>query len=150
ADMMAFAVDDRIGSTSGTGSAHQFSPKASGVLSPLREDPAQLDFYVNWGHGFHSNDIRGAFATPKVTPLTRAIGEEVGTRGRFFDRWDLAFALWQLDLDNETVWAGDDGTTQVSGATTRRGIEIETRYEITKWLAADLDLTFTKSAFVEN
>jgi TonB family protein len=150
ADMMAFAVDDRIGTSSGTDSAHQFSPKASMALSPLREDPAQVDFYVNWGHGFHSNDVRGAFTTPKVTPLTRAIGEEVGTRGRFFDRWDIAAALWQLDLDNETVWIGDEGTTEVSGATTRRGVEIETRYELTKWLAADLDLTFTKSQFREN
>jgi outer membrane receptor protein involved in Fe transport len=154
ADMVAFAVDnlytpagDANAPQSGVDSAHQFSPKASLVLSPLQADPAQLDLYVNYGQGFHSNDVRGAFSPQKVTPLTRAIGEEAGARGRFLDRWDLAAALWQLDLDNETVWNGDDGTTAVSGATRRYGIELETRFEFTRWLAADLDVTFTHSQF---
>jgi outer membrane receptor for monomeric catechols len=117
------------------------------VLSPLQEGPALVDLYVNYGHGFHSNDIRGAFSSPAVSPLTRAIGSEVGARGRVFDRWDVAVAFWQLDVENETVWSGDDGTTSVSDATHRHGIEIETRYEVTKWLAADLDVTFTRSQF---
>ena len=51
-----------------------------------------------------------------MTPLTRAIGEEVGARARLFQRWDLAAALWRLDLDSETVWIGDEGTTEVGGA----------------------------------
>jgi TonB family protein len=159
ADMLAFAVDDKLRTDgaaptgSGVDSAHQFSPKASAVVSPLQADPAQLDVYVNYGHGFHSNDVRGAFPpanAARVTPLTRAIGEEIGSRARILDRWDLAFSLWQLDLANETVWIGDEGTTEVGGATTRRGVEMETRFEITKWLAADLDLTFTKSEFKAN
>ena len=91
--------------------------------------------------------MRGAFASPSVSPLTRAIGEEVGARTRLFKRWDVAGALWRLDLANETVWSGDDGTTSVSDATDRYGGEIETRFEITSWLAADLDVTFTHSQF---
>jgi outer membrane receptor protein involved in Fe transport len=156
ADALVFAVDDdhhpagSPASTSGADGAHQFSPKASLVVSPLEREKAQIDVYVNYGHGFHSNDVRGAFATPAVTPLTRAIGEELGTRGRFFDRWDLAAAFWALDLDNETVWVGDEGTTEVSGATKRHGVELESRFELTKWLAVDGDVTFTKSAFREN
>ncbi len=157
ADSLSFAVDNKLappGDTnapsSGVDSASQLSPKTSLVLSPLQSDPAQVDLYVNYGHGFHSNDVRGAFSKPAVTPLTRAIGEEVGTRGRFFDRWDLAVAFWQLDLASETVWSGDAGTTEVGGSTRRQGIELETRYEVTKWLAADLDVTFTKSEFKAN
>lgn len=156
ADMVAFAVDDKLpagtpgAAASGVDSAHQFSPKASVAVSPLQTEPAQLDVYVNYGHGFHSNDVRGAFAKERVTPLTRAVGEEVGTRARLLDRWDLAVALWQLDLENETVWIGDEGTNEAGEATTRRGIELETRFEITKWLAADLDLTFTRSQFKAN
>ena len=74
----------------------------------------------NYGHGFHSNDVRGVVRERRaVTPLTRAIGSEVGSRARLFDRWDVAAALWQLDLDNETVWNGDKGTTEVGDATTR-------------------------------
>jgi TonB family protein len=155
ADMLAFAVDngftppgDAGAPRSGVDSAHQLSPKTSLVVSPLQEDPAQVDVYVNYGHGFHSNDVRGAF-TPgaPVTPLARAIGEEIGARGRFFDRWDLAAAFWQLDLASENVWSGDEGTTSPSDPTNRHGIELETRFEITKWLAADLDVTFTRSQF---
>jgi outer membrane receptor protein involved in Fe transport len=153
ADLLSFAVDNQLASadpsapTSGVDAAHQLSPKVSAIVTPVESKEISVDVYGNYGHGFHSNDVRGAFATPSVTPLTRAIGEEIGARGRFFARWDLAAAFWQLDLANETVWNGDDGTTEVSGATTRRGVELETRYEFTPWLAADLDLTFTKSEF---
>jgi hypothetical protein len=150
ADLLSFAVDspdDTTGAGTGVGAAHQLSPKASLIVTPLDRERAQLDIYLNYGHGFHSNDVRGAFATPPVTPLTRAVGEEVGARARLFGRWDLAAALWQLDLDNETVWNGDEGTTAVSDATTRRGVELETRFEVTPWLAADLDLSFTRSRF---
>ncbi|HVZ73351.1 MAG TPA: TonB-dependent receptor [Polyangia bacterium] len=153
ADSLSFAVDDRLMSTdpaapqSGTDGAHQLSPKASLIVTPLDRPRAQLDVYVNYGHGFHSNDVRGVFAQPAVTPLARAKGEELGARARLFDKWDLAAALWQLDLASETVWNGDDGTTGVSDPTTRRGVEVETRYEVTPWLAADLALSFTKSHF---
>jgi TonB family protein len=156
ADLLSFAVGDKLGSPdptaphSGVDAAHQLSPKASLIVTPLQTDGAEVDVYANYGHGFHSNDVRGVFASPAVSPLTRAIGSELGARARLFRRWDLAAALWRLDLANETVWIGDEGTTEVAGATTRRGLEVETRYELTDWLAADLDLTFTKSAFREN
>jgi len=102
---------------------------------------------VNWGHGLHSNDVRGVFTTPSVTPLTRAVGEEVGARTHLFDKLDFATALWALDLGSETVWNGDDGTTSVSGATRRYGVELEGRYELFPWLAADGAVTLTHSQF---
>jgi TonB family protein len=153
ADLLSFAVDNRLLSSdptapqSGAGAAHQLSPKASLILTPLDRPLAALDLYANYGHGFHSNDVRGVFAQPAVTPLARAIGEELGARARFFGRWDLAVAAWQLDLDSETVWNGDDGTTAVSGPTNRRGVELESRYELVPGLAADGAVTFTKSQF---
>jgi hypothetical protein len=153
ADGLSYSVDNRLtvvdptAPASGVGGVYQLSPKASLVITPLARAAAQLELYVDYGHGFHSNDVRGAFSTPAVTPLTRAIGEELGARAKIFGRWDLAAALWQLDLANETVWNGDDGTTAVGAPTTRRGIEFETRFELTSWLAADLDVTFTQSQF---
>jgi outer membrane receptor protein involved in Fe transport len=153
--VLSFAVDDHVAGAavagnSGVDGAHQLSPKASVIVTPWKQDPVQLDVYANYGHGFHSNDVRGVFANPRVTPLTRAIGAELGSRARLFGRWDLAVALWQLDLANETVWVGDEGSTQVSEATKRQGVEVETRYEFTPWLAADVDLTFTHSALKAN
>jgi hypothetical protein len=151
--MLSFAVDsdlttsDPTNPKSGVGDAHQFSPKASAVVTPLDQKDAQLDVYANFGNGFHSNDVRGVFTTPSVTPLTRAIGEELGGRTRLFDRFDFAAAGWYLHLDNETTWDGDDGSTAVSPPTDRYGVELETRFEFTPWLAADANVTFTHSQF---
>jgi outer membrane receptor protein involved in Fe transport len=153
ADLISFAVDNLLATfdptapVSGVGAAHQLSPKASLIVTPIDRPGAQLDVYLNYGHGFHSNDVRGVFTQPPVTPLTRAVGEEIGARARLFGRWDLAAALWQLDLDSETVWLGDEGTTAAGPPTNRKGIEIDARFEITPWLAADADVTFTRSRF---
>jgi hypothetical protein len=154
ADELAFSVDNDLTSStdpqnprSGVNGAHQISPKASAILSPLQRKEAQLDVYLNWGIGFHSNDVRGVFTTPSVTPLTRAIGEEVGARTRVLDRLDFAAAGWLLDLDSETTWNGDDGTTNVGPSTRRYGVELEGRFELTPWFAADVAVTFTHSQF---
>jgi outer membrane receptor protein involved in Fe transport len=155
-DLLSFAVDDPLPPaadetpTTGVGADHQFSPKTSLIVTPIHEERAELDLYANYGHGLHSNDVRGAFADPAVTPLTRAVGAELGARARLFERWDIAAALWRLDLENETVWVGDEGTTEVGDATRRQGIELETRYALTRWLAADLDLSFTQSDLLES
>jgi TonB family protein len=154
ADSLAFSVDNNLPDStdpqnphSGVDGAQQISPKASLIVTPLQKENAQVELYVNWGNGLHSNDVRGVFTTPSVTPLTRAIGEEVGGRTRLFDKLDFATAFWLLDLDSETVWNGDDGTTAVSDPTRRYGVELEGRYEIFPWLAADGAVTFTHSQF---
>ncbi|HXI54790.1 MAG TPA: TonB-dependent receptor plug domain-containing protein, partial [Polyangia bacterium] len=153
ADLVSFAVDNRLPTAdpaargSGVGSAHQLSPKASLIVTPLDRPGAELDLYANYGHGFHSNDVRGAFTAPAVTPLVRAVGAEVGARTRLAQRLDLAVALWRLDLDSETVWNGDAGTTEPSAPTTRQGVELETRYEVTPWLAVDGQWSLTRSRF---
>jgi TonB family protein len=154
ADQLAFSVDNNLPNSadpqnphSGVDGAHQLSPKASAILSPLRDPDAQLDVFANWGNGFHSNDVRGVFTTPSVTPLTRAVGEEVGARTRLFDRFDFAATGWMLDLASETTWDGDNGTTAVGPATNRYGLEFEGRYEFFPWLAADGAVTVSHSEF---
>lgn len=152
-DLVSYAVEDRLPSPdpdaprSGVGSAYLLSPKANVIVTPLSTEVVQWELYANYGQGFHSNDVRGVFTAQPVSPLVRANGGEVGTRARLFERWDLAATGWLLDLGSETVWSGDEGTTSVSGATRRFGVELETRFEITSWLAADLDVTFTRSQF---
>ena len=128
ADLLSFAVDNRLPSGDPTAPHERgrrrapAQPQGQPDRDAARSGPgAQLEVYANYGHGFHSNDVRGVFAQPAVTPLARAMGEELGARARLFDRWDVAAALWQLDLTSETVWNGDDGTTAVSDPTTRQG-----------------------------
>lgn len=154
-DHFTFRVSDRLedlltqgSGTSGARGASRVSPKATLVLSPLES----IDFFANYGHGFHSNDARGVVAQQDpVTPLTRTVGYEVGARARLLGRrLDVAAALWGIDIDSEIVWVGDEGTTEEAGATRRLGLELEGRLEILPWLFADVDVTFANAKFRQN
>jgi outer membrane receptor protein involved in Fe transport len=149
ADYFGFDVEDRLepsGPTSGTTGAGIVSPKATAVVTPSRN----TELYLNFGMGYHSNDARGTVrSVDPVTSLTRATGAEVGFRSRLWDRVDLAMAGFWMDLEGETVWIGDEGTTEVSGPTRRMGLELEARYQILPWLYADADLNLVSARYLE-
>jgi outer membrane receptor protein involved in Fe transport len=144
--------------TSGNTGATLASPKMSWVFSPLEIEDVHpkwlesFDLFFNFGRGFHSNDARGALlpGPQRVTLLTKATGWEVGLRTNIARSLDLAATVFRLDLDNETVWNGDEGTTETVGPTRRQGIELEARAKIWKWLFFDADATFTKATYREN
>lgn len=129
------------------------SPKVNVVVTPLPE----TDIYLNFGNGFHSNDARNvllAKANPQPTgevtsALARSTGYELGARTRQFDRWDVAAALWLLDLSDELVFEGDTGggNLQPAGPTRRWGVDFETRYQLTSWLLFDYDLSYADPRF---
>ena len=120
------------------------SPKASVVVSPVE----QLDLFLNFGSGFHSNDARSAVETGGEGALPRALGYEIGSRGRLLDnKVELGAALWRLDLASELTFNGDEGGTSANGATRRQGVDFEGRFEILSWLFADADLTLSSSQF---
>ena len=147
ADYFAFGVDDRLGNDSGVQQAALASPKASVILTPVDA----WDIYLNFGAGFHSNDARGVVRSENaVKPLTRAIGGEVGSRARLFDRLDVAATVFYLHLDSEIVWVGDEGTTEARGATRRYGFEGEARLRVFSWLFADADITAASARYVAN
>ena len=157
ADRFDVAVKDHLdsfgsghASSGGTNGGQLVSPKMSAVFSPL----PHLDFFANFGRGFHSNDARGTSGQldPRhtVTLLTKATGWEIGARARPFDGLDLGVALFRLDLDNEIVWSGDTGSTEERGPTRRIGAELEARLRLWRWLFLDADATFTRATFVAN
>lgn len=153
-DHFGFDVKDKLEEldtldtrTSGVSNATRVSPKAALVLSPL----SSTELYLDYGYGFHSNDARGVVrGSAAVTPLTRARGGEVGARVRPFEGVEVAASLFQLDLDSELVWVGDDGTTEPRGPTRRRGLEVEARARLLPWLQADADMTLTRATYVQN
>ena len=92
-DYFTFSKDDKVGSAldsisngtphaSGVASQSVISPKINFILSPLRN----LDIFLNFGQGFHSNDARDAVIGAKVRELSKTwnqeglTGEEVNSR----------------------------------------------------------------------
>jgi hypothetical protein len=85
-----------------------------------------------------------------VDPLNAAMGYEGGLR-LHSDRWgQVALAAWALDMDAETVWVGDEGTTELRGATHRQGLDGMVRATILPWLHADLDVTLASATYTTN
>src|SRR5262245_22542522 len=99
-------------------------PKAAVVVSL----PQQTDLFVDYGVGFHSNDARSTVINESGIPsLPRTAGFEFGARSRpeaWGDRVELATSLWTLDVQNEFVYVGDAGGTDVRGRSRRRGIDV--------------------------
>jgi outer membrane receptor protein involved in Fe transport len=147
ADRIDINVIDHLGSASGVAGKTQLSPKWMAVVTP---SPG-LDFYADWGRGFHTNDARGVVQpTNPATLIVPATGYEVGTRVRPTRALDLAAAGFLLDLDSELALDGDTGTTVPSGRTRRYGLELTGRWRYGGWLFADAAATLTHAEYREN
>ena len=84
-----------------------------------------------------------------IRTLPRAIGAEFGTRHRFWHRINIGFACWWLELDEELVFVGDAGQTEISGKSQRIGVDIEGRGQILSWLWVDVDVNLSQGKFVD-
>lgn len=131
------------------------NPKLGLVLGPW----AETELYLNYGGGFHSNDVRGVVArvdpasplfdvarSPFLVPST---GYEVGIRNRSIAGLETALALFRLDFASENLFQGDSGTTEPSRPTRRFGLEWTNRYALTPWLRLEGDLTVTNARFAD-
>jgi TonB dependent receptor len=151
ADTSRFRVNALDPMNSGTATAGLVSPKGGVTLGPWKG----TEFYVDAGTGFHSNDARGTTITrdadgnpaDRVTPLVRAKGAEVGVRTVAIPHLQSTLTLWTLHLDSELVFSGDDGTTQPSRPSTRRGVEWANYYSPMKWLVFDGDVSWSRARF---
>ncbi len=154
ADRVDVAVDDPLEDTATTGNktsgeAGDFlvSPKATAMISPIKE----LDFFLDYGRGFHSNDARGAVVEREpVTLLSPSTGYEVGVQVKPVKGLTLDAAFFLIDIDSEIVWVGDEGRTEPSGATRRFGGELAGRYQFSDWLFADLEATAVRPRYRGN
>jgi outer membrane receptor protein involved in Fe transport len=131
-------------------------PKASLILRPFGPDgPAsadlgalsELELFLNYGEGYHSNDARDVVANPQDVTLPAAQGWELGLRTRLAERLDLAIAYWWLNLQREFVFVGDEGVTEVNPRSRRRGVEVSTEAELLPWLFLQGDLGYSSAEF---
>ena len=154
-DAFHFNVDSNLSANSGTVNDSIASPKLMLAFGPWR----RTEFFLDWGKGFHSNDARGATikvdpadgVTPvqQVTPLVRALGEEVGVRTALVPHTVLSASLWTLKLASELLFVGDGGTTEPSRASRRTGVELSAYYTPMKQIIIDADFAWSRSRFTD-
>lgn len=152
ADYFDWDVDALRTENSGKGNDVLLSPKMN-VAYRLSESS---ELYVNWGRGFHSNDVRGTVTTidprsggpvGQVDALVRSNGAEVGARLERGDRFNATLTAFWLELDSELVFVGDAGTTEPNDGSERTGVEVSAFWRPLEWLAANLSYTYTDAEF---
>ena len=152
ADAYNFAVDANLNTNSGKASDQMVTPKFSAIFGPWQRS----ELYLNYGHGFHSNDARGTTIkvdpvsgdpVSKVQPLVRTKAYEIGLRSEIASGWQSTVAFWQLDSASELLFVGDAGTTEASRPSRRQGVEWTNLYVVNDWLAFDADLSRSNAKF---
>ncbi len=123
------------------------SPKAT-IAVPIVYDAT---LFLNSGFGFHSNDARVVVQSAADSTIPRAFGAEVGARfGHPGQVLSGSIAFWQLDLESELVYSGDEGDFSTAGRTRRQGVDIEARIQPTPWLTLGADATFSRGRFIDS
>lgn len=135
ADRYSYSVDAIRAANSGTGNDIVLSPKFAAAYR-LSE---QAEVYANYGHGFHSNDVRGAAITvdpvsgdpvPNVPIIAKSRGGELGIRfeptvdinftvSGFWLAFDVTAATTdaKFNLDNDNYIPGSVGAVLGAGTT---------------------------------
>ena len=79
--------------------------------------------------------------------LPRAVGTELGLRLNLGNRVLLSAAGWYLNLEEELVYVGDAGTTEISGESRRIGADVEIRAQLADWIWGDVDVNFADGRY---
>lgn len=159
-DLYHFNVNSDRNENSGRKTDHILSPKFSLILGPWKN----VEYYINYAYGFHSNDARGVttklnvdprdanYLQPldSVSPLVRTVNKELGLRAHLIDNLTTTLALWRLDSDSELLFIGDAGTTEPSRPSKRQGIELSNFYQLNDWVMIDIDAAWSKARFKDS
>jgi outer membrane receptor protein involved in Fe transport len=114
------------------------------------------EIYVNYGGGFHSNDVRAAeLSVDPVTGLpaeafdaiVKATGIETGFRAEISERLNFSATIFSLELDSELIFVGDAGTTEPNEGTERKGVEATFFWRPAEWLVLDVTAAKTDARF---
>ncbi len=153
ADFYRADVASDLPANSGKTRDHIGSPKLNLIFGPF----AKTEYFVSYGHGFHSNDARGTTTridpADRITPVTtvpalvRSRGAELGVRSEAIDNLQSSLALWRLSLDSELLFVGDAGNTTATRPSARHGVEWSNRYRPLSWLSFDADVSVSRARF---
>jgi len=140
-DLFEYNYVDKLQSLYSTQSSSSaiVTPNLNLIYNPNKK----WQFFLKSGLGFHSNDTRVVVAQAgnKILPL--AFGNDLGLVWKPNNRLWLTSALWQLYLEQEFVYVGDEAIVEPSGETQRYGLELGLRIQISDYLFFDSDVTQT-------
>ncbi len=144
---MAFSLTDKLDLFINSGSGFHSNDARNVVIGKRIAERVR----VFERQGLSQSEIDSALTAQNFDPaqngvqtFPRAIGAEIGFRTRLLDRVNFAAALWWMDLEREYVFIGDAGTTELSDPTTRTGLDVEARFQLTRWLWGDADVNFSR------
>ena len=108
-----------------------------------------VQLFARSGYGFHSNDARGVIrGTGRGSALPRALGYEAGSTFKPLPGMVVNAAFWALHLEDELVYVGDEAVVESAGRTRRYGADLSVRYQLTRFLFADVDLNYNHGRLV--
>ncbi len=110
---------------------------------------SEVQFYLKAGKGFHSNSAITVIGNNGFETLPAAYGADLGLNWKPIPHLYINAALWYLYLQQEFVYT-DDGTIEPGGKTRREGIDVSARYQLAKWLFADLNVNLAKPRLTDS
>jgi outer membrane receptor protein involved in Fe transport len=119
-------------------SASVFSPK----LSLQYNSTSQVQFYVSFGKGFHSNDTRVVVPRNGLQTLPPVHAVDLGTVFKPAKNIMINAALWYLLSEQEFIYVGDEGIVEANGKSRRYGMDVSLRYQPLRMLYLDMDLNY--------
>lgn len=147
-DVMDFQYTDDLSTAYSNDSKELYilSPKLN-ILYNANQD---LQFYLKSGKGFHSNDSRVVVLDQADEVLPAAYGADLGLNWKLNPRVLLNLAVWELYLEQEFVYVGDEGIVEPSGKTERQGVDMSLRFQASSWLYGNLDANYTIARSVDS
>ncbi len=149
-DYFVFDVEDLLPTDSmyKNYSGFNYQSAISSKLNLIYSVNDKIQFFFNTGSGYHSNDARSSVQDKNQHHLPIAVSAELGTLFRI-KKTVISAAIWGMDLSNELVYVGDDGTTENKGASRRYGADISGRAQLLKWLYLDIDVNLSQGRLID-
>lgn len=146
-DLFKFDYYNKLDSSYQTRSAtaYRLSPKANFAYNINQN----YSLFLKTGMGFHSNDTRVSVMQNGTEILPAAYGTDLGINIKSSSKTLLNFTLWQLYLEQEFVYVGDEAIVEPSGKSQRMGVDFSIRHSFKHRLFLDFDLTYAYGRFTE-
>jgi outer membrane cobalamin receptor len=134
--------------------ASTYAPQSStnAIVSPklnfLYNHSSSIQYYLKLGKGFHSNDTRVSVLNTRES-LPAAYGGDLGFIWKPTKRMFINAAIWNLYLEQEFVYVGDEGVVEPSGRTNRQGIDLSMRYQPLNWLYWNVDANYAHARAID-